>query len=166
MAAQIPAKWSWHYRTLCQLRERLLQDRKERLSEAAEPLERHSMHLADSATDAFDHDLALSRLSAAQDALYEVEAAMMRITDGGYGVCEQTGKRIPAIRLKMVPWTRFREDVEARLESTGIVPQPSLGTLRSVRSDPAAALTESEPTVEEPEATDPLAEAAVEPTEA
>jgi len=148
---QIPARWKWHYQTLSRLRERLIEERGEHLSEAAEPIERHSMHPADSASDEFDHEFALSQLSAEQDALYEVEAAMKRITNGGYGVCEQTGKRIPATRLKAVPWTRFREDVEARLESTGEIPRPGLGTLRSVRDEPAATLAESEPTVEEPE---------------
>jgi len=48
------------------------------------------------------------------------------------------------------PWTRFREEVEARLESTGEITPPHLGTLRSVRDEPAAALAESEPPVEEP----------------
>jgi hypothetical protein len=41
------------------------------LSEAAEPVERHSLHQADSATNEFDHELALSQLSAEQDALYK-----------------------------------------------------------------------------------------------
>ena len=58
-------------------------------------------------------------------------------------MCEQTAKRIPAARLKAVPWTRFREEVEARLESTGEITPPHLGTLRSVRDEPAAALAES-----------------------
>ena len=40
------------------------------------------MSQADSATDEFDHELALSRLSVDQDALYEVEAAMNRISEG------------------------------------------------------------------------------------
>ena len=46
-------------------------------------------------------------------------------------------KRIRAARLKAVPWTRFREEVEARLESTGEITPPHLGTLRSVRDEPA-----------------------------
>lgn len=163
---QVPKRWRWHYQTLLRRRERLIEERREHLSEAAEPIERHSMHQADSATDEFDHDLALSQVSAEQDALYEVEAAMKRITDGGYGVCGQTGKRIPPARLKAVPWTRFREDVEARLESTGEIPRPGLGTLRSVRDEPAAALAESEPaTVEEPEPVEPAEQPAEEPTE-
>ena len=77
--AEIPKRWIWHYEKLSSLRERLIEERKERLHEAAQPLEIHSMSPADSATDEFDHELALSRLSVDQDALYEVEAAMNRI---------------------------------------------------------------------------------------
>ena len=51
---------------------------------------------------------------------------MRRILDGSYGVCEQTGKRIPAARLKVVPWTRFREEMEAQLENIGEIARPHL----------------------------------------
>ena len=152
---QIPKRWRWHYETLARLRDRLIEERSEALSEAAEPVERHSLHQADSATDEFDHEFALSQLSGEQDALYEVEAAMRRILDSSYGVCERTGKRIPTARLKAVPWARFREDVQARLESTGEITPRHLGTLRSVRDEPAAAFAESEPTVEEPQPASP-----------
>ena len=148
---QIPRRWRWHYEALSRLRDRLIKERGEVLRESAEPIERHSLHQADSATDEFDHEFALSQLSAQQDALYEVEAAMRRILDGSYGVCEQTAKRIPAARLKAVPWTRFLEEVQARLESGGEVALRHLGTLRSVRDEPGAAFAEGEPTVEEPE---------------
>jgi RNA polymerase-binding transcription factor DksA len=161
---QIPKRWRWHYEALARQRDRLIAERSAHLREGAEPVERHSLHQADSATDEFGHELALSQLSAEQDALYEVEAAMKRIANGGYGVCEQTGKRIPATRLKAVPWTRFREAVEARLEGAGVVPRPGLGKLRSLRDEPAAALAEKEPTVEEPRPVEPAESAAVEPT--
>jgi RNA polymerase-binding transcription factor DksA len=127
--ADIPRQWVWHYETLSSLRERLIQERKEWLSEASQPIEPHSMSQADSATDEFDHDLALSRLSVDQDALYEVEAAMKRILDGKYGICEQTGKPIPAGRLKVLPWTRYRKEVANRLERTGLIPPTQLGRL-------------------------------------
>jgi RNA polymerase-binding transcription factor DksA len=162
---KIPKRWNWHYEKLGRLRERLIEERGAHLRVGTEPVERHSMHQADSATDEFAHELALSQLSAEQDALYEVEAAMKRITDGGYGLCEQTGKRIPAARLKAVPWTRFREEVEARLEGTGAISRPRLGTLRSVRDKPAAALAETEPTVEEPEPVEPATGPSENPTE-
>ena len=165
LALEIPERWSWHYQTLSRLRERLIDARGRHLSEAAEPIERHSMHQADSATDEFDHELALSQLSAEQDALYEIEAAMMRITDGSYGICEETGKRIPVARLKTVPWTRFCEEAEAQIESDDGLARPRLGDLRSLRREPAAALAESEPTVDEPEPVQPEESPAVEPAE-
>jgi hypothetical protein len=68
---EIPKRWKWHYETLARLRDRLIEERSEALSEAAEPVERHSLHQADSATNEFDHELALSQLSAEQDALYK-----------------------------------------------------------------------------------------------
>jgi RNA polymerase-binding transcription factor DksA len=162
----VPARWRWHHETLARLRERLIAQRGEHLNEAAEPIERHSLHQADSATDEFDHELALSRLSAEQDALYEVEAAMKRIADGSYGVCAESGKRIPAARLKVVPWTRFREDVEERLEHAGDIARQGLGKVRSLRNEPAVAFAQSEPkTVEESEPKEPLVEATQEPGE-
>jgi RNA polymerase-binding transcription factor DksA len=133
--AEIPKQWVWHYETLSSLRERLLQERRERLTEAAEPMETHSLSQADSATDEFDHALALSRLSVDQDALYEVGAAMKRILDGKYGICEQTGKPIPAGRLKVLPWTRYRQEVANRLERTGVIPPTRLGRLGRGRQD-------------------------------
>ena len=150
--SRVPRRWKWHYKTLALMRDRLIKERNEALSEAAEPIERHSMHQADSAADEFYRELAVSQLSAQQDALYEIEAALRRILDGSYGMCEQTGKRIPAARLKAVPWTRFHEEVEAQLENTGEIARPHLGAVRSLRDEPASALAESERTVEEAEA--------------
>jgi hypothetical protein len=85
---------------------------------------------------------------------------MRRILDNSYGVCERTGQRIPTARLKAVPWARFREDVQARLESTGEITPRRLGTLRSARDEPAAAFAENEPTVEEPQPASPSEQSA------
>jgi RNA polymerase-binding transcription factor DksA len=115
----VPAKWRWHYRTLLSLQNRLLRLHGESRRAAAEPLESHSLDEADSATDEFDHNLALAQLSAEQDALYEVDAALHRIADGTYGRCEESGEPIPAARLRAIPWTRFTRDVEERLERSG-----------------------------------------------
>ena len=146
---RINPKWAWHYRVLLGLRDRLLKDRSEQLAQAGERLESYSMDMADSATDAFDHDLALSELSAEQDALYEVDEALKRILNGTYGVCEETGKPIPAARLRAIPWTRFTKEVETRLEQEDGVGHVRLGRLRSVREAKRATLA---PTSEELEA--------------
>ena len=116
-AKHINPKWAWHYQALSKLRRRLLKDRDEQMSEAAEPTEPHSLHLADSATDELDHELAIAELDAEQNLLYEGEQAIQRILNGTYAKCELTGKPIPAARLRAIPWTRFSKEAEAELES-------------------------------------------------
>jgi RNA polymerase-binding transcription factor DksA len=133
MARDIDPKWRWHYQTLLELRDRLRTQRGAKIGAAAESLEPHSMDQADTGTDEFDHDLALSQLSASQNALYEVEAALNRIANGTYGVCEMTGRPIAAARLKAIPWARFTREVEARLESERAVQARQLGRLGSVK---------------------------------
>ena len=151
---EVPSKWAWHYRALLQSRERLLKAQRGQLQEAAEPMERHSMDMADSASDEFDHDLALSELSTDQNALYEVEEALKRIASGSYGVCEETGEPIPAARLRAIPWARFSKVVEERLEKKGIIRRPHLGKVSSVfGSQP-----ESWASAEETEETEALSE--------
>ncbi len=124
---QVPAKWRWHYRVLLSLHDRLLGDRSQLRHSVTEPLEPHSLDEADSATDEFDHGLALTRLSMEMNALKEVSEALQRIMDGSYGQCAVTGKAIPAARLKAIPWTRYTREVEERLEKEGRVPRPRIG---------------------------------------
>jgi RNA polymerase-binding transcription factor DksA len=130
---RIKPKWAWHFRVLLRLRARLLQDRGSQRDEALQQLEAWSMSMADAATDEFDHDLALAALSAEQNALYEVEAAIRRIVNGTYGVCEVSGEPIPAARLKAVPWTRFTQAVELRLEQEGALTRVGIGKLHSAQ---------------------------------
>ncbi len=129
----VPVKWSWHCHVLLAMRSRLLRQRGDLLASAAEPLESHGLAEADSATDEFDHDLALTQLSTQQDSLYELEAALKRIENGTYGVCEETGKAIPAARLRAIPWTRFGREVEEWLEKRGAVNRTRVGELNTVR---------------------------------
>jgi hypothetical protein len=66
--------------------------------ESAEEMANYSLHMADSGTDNFDRDFALSLLSSDQDAIYEIEEALKRIEKNTYGICELTGKPIPKAR--------------------------------------------------------------------
>ena len=63
--------------------------------ESAQEMAGYSLHMADSGTDNFDRDFALSLLSSDQDAIYEIEEALKRIERKTYGICELTGKPIP-----------------------------------------------------------------------
>src|SRR5580765_8173201 len=71
-----PKKWAAQAQLLEDLRAQLLEERGGQLAEAAQPLEAHSMHLADSGTDEFDHEVALANVSSRQDQLLEIEAAL------------------------------------------------------------------------------------------
>lgn len=52
-------------------------------------------------------DLAVGTLQREQGLLGEVEAALRRLQEDHYGVCEVCGEEIPARRLQALPWTRF-----------------------------------------------------------
>lgn len=74
------------------------------------------MHQADAGSDAYDRDFALSLLSQEQDALYEIEQALLRINLGTYGICEMTGKAIAHPRLEAIPFARYTVECQSQLE--------------------------------------------------
>jgi RNA polymerase-binding transcription factor DksA len=102
-------------------------------AEATSPIEAHSSHPADSATDEFDHDLALLLLAREQNALMEVTEAIERIRNETYGVCLETHVPIPAQRLRAVPWCRYSREVEERFETSGEVRRLRVPQAQSLR---------------------------------
>jgi len=102
--------------------------------ESAQELAGYSLHMADSGTDNFDRDFALSLLSSDQDAIYEIEEALKRIEKKTYGVCELTGKLIPKARLEAIPWTRFTVEAQAQLEKDGALKSRRLGQLGTIET--------------------------------
>ena len=131
---KVKAEWSKYYENLIALREQLLKQMSGLAKESAQELAGYSLHMADSSTDNFDRDFALSLLSSDQDAIYEIEEALKRIEKNTYGVCELTGKPIPKARLEAIPWTRFTVQAQAQLERDGALRQRRLGALGSVDS--------------------------------
>jgi RNA polymerase-binding transcription factor DksA len=113
---RIPEKWQPYYRKLQELHDNLLSQNGNLLRDAREPVGTAGTHVAESGTDEFDRSLHFSLLATEQNALHEVEAAMRRIENGSYGACEITGAKIPAARLKAIPWTRYTAPVEAEFE--------------------------------------------------
>lgn len=114
--AGIPPEWRKYYVKLLAIRERVMRERNHEIQDVEEPLPRRNNNLADLATDESDHEVAIAKLAAEENALYEVNEAIRRIENGTYGVCEATGKRISGARLSAVPWTRFSRSAEAQLE--------------------------------------------------
>jgi DnaK suppressor protein len=121
-------------RRLLKLRENLLSEIQDQTAEVREDTPSYSMHPADAATDSFARDLVLGLVSFEQASIYEIDAALKRIEDGTYGVCEMTGQRIPWLRLEAIPWTRFT--LEAEMEAERLLngnSHPRLGALRTLQ---------------------------------
>jgi RNA polymerase-binding transcription factor DksA len=131
-APHVKPEWAKYYKHLIELRDRLADQMSGLAKESAEEMDSYSLHMADSGTDNFDRDFALSLLSSDQDAIYEIEEALKRIQRGTYGVCELTGRPIPKARLEAIPWTRFTVEAQAQLEREGALRQRRLGALGTV----------------------------------
>ena len=145
---RIKPEWQKFYNRLLELREQLLHQMNGLAKESAQEMAGYSLHMADSGTDNFDRDFALSLLSSDQDAVYEIEEALKRIEKKTYGTCELTGKAIPKARLEAIPWTRFTVEAQAQLERDGALRQRRLGQLGTIDN---AGATEVESDEDEPE---------------
>lgn len=118
----VPKKFRKYYSLLVELRDQV---RQELNLHSNDTLKRSQKEDAgdisisvDAGTDNFDRDFALSLLSSEQEALNEIEAAIERIYDGSYGICQVTGKPIAPERLAAVPFTRFSLEGQRQHEST------------------------------------------------
>jgi RNA polymerase-binding transcription factor DksA len=74
-------------------------------SEAAGDLSSMPIHMADIGTDAFEQEFTLSLMEHDGSALDQIEAALVRIEDGLYGVCVECEAKIPKARLQVLPHT-------------------------------------------------------------
>lgn len=62
------------------------------------------IHMADLGTDNFEQEFTLSLVENQEEMLAQIEAALERIEDGVYGICEECGVRIPKVRLDAIPY--------------------------------------------------------------
>jgi RNA polymerase-binding transcription factor DksA len=121
---EVPEKFKRYHRLLLDLRKHLTagielhseETLKRSSKEDAGDLSSYGQHMADAGTDTFDRDFALSLVSSEQEALTEIDAAIKRIHDGSYGVCEISQKPIAKERLLAVPFTRYTAEAQKQLE--------------------------------------------------
>ena len=141
---KINPKWAEHYKHLTELHAYLLAQRGNLAKDAQEENVSYSEHMADAGTDSYDRDWALSMLSSEQNALWEIDQAINRIENDTYGICELTGKRIEAQRLKAIPWARFSATAAKELEKQGEVRRAQLARLGSVTESEREIVKEEE----------------------
>lgn len=63
------------------------------------------IHLAEAGTDNFDQEFTLSLVEIGSGRLKEINAALERIKNGTFGICEECGSRITKKRLEAIPYT-------------------------------------------------------------
>ncbi len=76
-------------------------------NESTSELSDLDQHQADTGTETFDRERDTSILEQVEAELADVERALQRLDDGGYGTCEACGERIADERLEAMPAARF-----------------------------------------------------------
>ena len=74
------------------------------------------IHMADIGTDNFEQEFTLSLMESEEVTLENIEAALERIEDGTYGLCEECGVKIPKKRLEAIPYTSMCVKCASQLE--------------------------------------------------
>ena len=64
------------------------------------------LHMADMGTDNYEQEFTLGLVEKDRGLLREINAALAKIQNGTYGICEGTGKPIGKPRLEAQPWAR------------------------------------------------------------
>jgi len=129
-AKQKPIKTKLKKKDLDHYRELLLDRRRELVGDLS-AMERQALqatgsnvshmpiHMADIGTDTYDQDFMLGLAENERQRLREIDAALVRIEDRTYGVCQMTGKVIPRARLNAKPWARYTIEAARQIESGG-----------------------------------------------
>jgi DnaK suppressor protein len=73
-------------------------------------------HMAELGSDNFDQEVTLSLLGSENDAINQIEAAIERIEDGRFGLCEECGIKIPKPRLEAIPYAALCVDCASQQE--------------------------------------------------
>jgi len=75
-------------------------------------------HMADAGSDTYDQSLALDIAGHQRTSLRDIDAALQRIEDNTYGICEFFGTPIDIERLKSQPWAKYSIEGAREFERT------------------------------------------------
>jgi DnaK suppressor protein len=79
----------------------------------------HAMHMADVATDMYDREFNLSLASNDREIVQKINKALERIDNGTFGLCLKSGKRIPEMRLRAIPYAEYCLEVQEEMDRKG-----------------------------------------------
>ncbi len=116
-------------RLLLQKRAEILGDvnhmKEETLKKERSDLSNVPFHMADAGSDNYELENTLGLMDEEVKLLVEIDAAMVRIENKTYGICEGSGKPIPKTRLEAIPWARYCVEYKQLLEK-GLVEAPDV----------------------------------------
>ncbi|MEO0477510.1 MAG: TraR/DksA C4-type zinc finger protein, partial [Planctomycetota bacterium] len=69
------------------------------------------LHMADVGSDNFEQEFTLGLMESEREMLREIEEAILRMREGYYGVCLESGRPIQRMRLEFAPWAKYCIDV-------------------------------------------------------
>ena len=84
---------------------------------AAGNLSNMPIHMADLGTDNFEQEFTLSLMQTEEQLIGEISAALDRIKQGSFGLCEECQESIPKARLQAVPYARHCVACARKLEN-------------------------------------------------
>ena len=124
-SAMKPEELELFRQTLLNLRARLRGDLDQMTDEALKRNQPDSsgnlsnlpLHMADVGTENYDQEFTLGLIENEQETLEQINDALVRITQGTFGRCEDCNAPIAKPRLQALPYTRFCIECARRLES-------------------------------------------------
>jgi len=75
--------------------------------------------IADVSAESFDHEFSVRLLENKGELAREIEAALERIEEGTYGLCEECGEPIKRERLFAIPYARLCIECQRKAEAHG-----------------------------------------------
>ena len=124
-SAMKPEELELFRQTLLNLRARLRGDLDQMTDEALKRnqpdssgnLSNMPLHMADVGTENYDQEFTLGLIENEQETLEQINDALVRITQGTFGRCEDCNTPIAKPRLQALPYPRFCIECARRLES-------------------------------------------------
>ncbi len=77
------------------------------------------LHMADVGSDNFEQEFTLGLMESEREMLREIEEAIIRMREGYYGVCLDSGQPINRARLEIKPWAKYCIEVARIHEKRG-----------------------------------------------
>lgn len=77
--------------------------------------------MADVGTDNYERDLMIELIQSGEESLRNIDAALEKIEEGTFGICELCGKKINKDRLKAVPYAKLCIDCQREEEMDSVL---------------------------------------------